>query len=366
MTRRLPPLAALRAFEAAARLGRMTAAADELCVSPGAVSRQVRQLEQHLGLALFAGTKARPTLTAAARTLQPALTQAFEQIHEAVRSLGDAHEGPLDVACFSTFTVKWLIPRLFDFHAHHPGIEVRLRTTDTGTDAAREGCDLLITAIPTDRDSSGNSGQAIADDEMALPLFDEYLGPVMSPAMAGPVARPQDLASLPLLHTRGRRDAWDLWAASMDMAPPAAAGPVYEHYYFTLEAALRGLGAAVCSLAPGDGRRAGRPPAGTLRLHGLRLPLPGTAPQHRRACPARHPVHVAAGAGAGHAASAIRPRHADHAGRQLRRRPQKSMLESRSSERWMSGLSRTPGKRVWANPHRGFESRPLRQNDLSP
>ncbi|MFT2604112.1 LysR family transcriptional regulator, partial [Escherichia coli] len=69
MTRRLPPLAALRAFEAAARLGRMTAAADELCVSPGAVSRQVRQLEQHLGLPLFAGTKARPTLTAAARTL---------------------------------------------------------------------------------------------------------------------------------------------------------------------------------------------------------------------------------------------------------------------------------------------------------
>ena len=239
MTRRLPPLAALRAFEAAARLGRMTAAADELCVSPGAVSRQVRQLEQHLGLPLFAGTKARPTLTAAARTLQPALTQAFEQIHKAVRSLGDAHEGPLDVACFSTFTVKWLIPRLFDFHAHHPGIEVRLRTTDTGTDAAHEGCDLLITAITHD------SGEALADNETFLPLFAEYLGPVMSPAMAGRLQQPEDLASLPLLHTRGRRNAWDLWAASMDMAPPAAAGPVYEHYYFTLEAALRGLGAAV-------------------------------------------------------------------------------------------------------------------------
>lgn len=239
MTRRLPPLAALRAFEAAARLGRMTAAADELCVSPGAVSRQVRQLEQHLGLPLFAGTKARPTLTAAARTLQPALTQAFEQIHEAVRSLGDAHEGPLDVACFSTFTVKWLIPRLFDFHAHHPGIEVRLRTTDTGTDAAREGCDLLITAITHD------SGEALADNETPLPLFAEYLGPVMSPAMAGRLQQPEDLASLPLLHTRGRRNAWDLWAASMDIAAPAAAGPVYEHYYFTLEAALRGLGAAV-------------------------------------------------------------------------------------------------------------------------
>ena len=95
-----------------------------------------------------------------------------------MRSLGDAHEGPLDVACFSTFTVKWLIPRLFDFHAHHPGIEVRLRTTDTGTDAAREGCDLLITAITHD------SGEALADNETSLPLFAEYLGPVMSPATA--------------------------------------------------------------------------------------------------------------------------------------------------------------------------------------
>lgn len=242
MTRRLPPLAALRAFEAAARLGRMTAAADELCVSPGAVSRQVRQLEQHLGLALFEGSRARPTLTAAARSLQPALTQAFQQIQEAVRSLDDAQAGPLDLACFSTFTVKWLIPRLFDFHARHPGIEVRLRTTDTGTDAAREGCDLLITAINA---GSGHSGATVADSAEALPLFDEYLGPVMSPAMAGRAARLQDLARLPLLHTRGRRNAWELWAASLNLAAPGTAGPVYEHYYFTLEAALRGLGAAV-------------------------------------------------------------------------------------------------------------------------
>lgn len=239
MTQRLPPLAALRAFEAAARLGRMTAAADELCVSPGAVSRQVRQLEQHLGLPLFAGTKSRPTLTAAARTLQPALTLAFQQIQEAVRSLSDAHEGPLDVACFSTFTVKWLIPRLFDFHALHPGIDIRLRTTDSGTDAAREGCDLLITAITDD------SGEALADNETSLPLFAEYLGPVMSPAMAGRIQQPEDLTRLPLLHTRSRRNAWELWATSMNMALPGVAGPVYEHYYFTLEAALRGLGAAV-------------------------------------------------------------------------------------------------------------------------
>ncbi len=240
MKHRLPPLGALRAFEAAARLGRMTAAAEELSVSPGAISRQVRQLEDHLGLPLFDGTKARPTLTAAARTLQPVLTTAFQQIEDTVRALGDASRGPLDVACFSTFTVKWLIPRLFDFHAQHPGIEVRLRTTDSGTDAAREGCDLLITA-----DAAG------ARDATTLPLFAERLGPVLAPALAartGALRTPADLAGQPLLHTRMRRNAWDMWAASAGVAMPdpvAAAGPVYEHYYFTLEAAVRGLGIAV-------------------------------------------------------------------------------------------------------------------------
>ncbi len=242
MKHRLPPLGALRAFEAAARLGRMTAAAEELSVSPGAVSRQVRQLEDHLGLALFDGTKARPTLTAAARTLQPVLTHAFQQIGDTVRALSDAHHGPLDVACFSTFTVKWLIPRLFDFHALHPGIEVRLRTTDTGTDAAREGCDLLITA-----EDAGTPRDAAT----TLPLFAERLGPVLAPALAartGTLRTPADLAGQTLLHTRSRRNAWAMWAASAGTALPAAAtapGPVYEHYYFTLEAAVRGLGIAV-------------------------------------------------------------------------------------------------------------------------
>ncbi|MES2613663.1 MAG: LysR substrate-binding domain-containing protein [Pseudomonadota bacterium] len=243
MKHRLPPLGALRAFEAAARLGRMTAAADELSVSPGAISRQVRQLEDHLGLPLFDGTKARPTLTAAARTLQPVLTHAFQQIEDTVRALGDAHHGPLDVACFSTFTVKWLIPRLFDFHAQHPGIEVRLRTTDTGTDAAREGCDLLITAEDADTPRDGAT---------ALPLFAERLGPVLAPALAarsgGMLRTPADLVGQPLLHTRTRRNAWAMWAASAGTDLPAAAtttGPVYEHYYFTLEAAVRGLGIAV-------------------------------------------------------------------------------------------------------------------------
>lgn len=246
MSHRLPPLSALRAFEAAARLGRMTAAADELSVTPGAISRQVRQLEQHLGVALFDGSKARPTLTPAAHVLQPVLTNAFAHIADAVREVSDPSRGPLDVACFSTFTVKWLIPRLFDFQAQHPGIEVRLRTTDAGAGAGRIHGDLSITA---------EEATGARDTSKEQPLFPEHLGPVLSPELAQRVAlhQPADLADPALaplrLHTRTRRNAWAMWGAAagatVPLPTPSQAGPEFEHYYFTLEAAVRGLGVAV-------------------------------------------------------------------------------------------------------------------------
>lgn len=242
MKRRLPPLNALRAFEAAARLGRMTAAAQELSVSPGAISRQVRQLELHLGVPLFGGTKARPTLTAAALTLQPAVSSAFQRIEDAVREIGNDAPGPLDVGCYSTFAVKWLIPRLFDFHARHPGVEVRLRTTDAGADAQR--CDLWIAAEPAASGLEDGKGR----EDAAFLLFAERLGPVLTPALIQhrPLRQPADLPGHTLLSTRTRGNAWDMWAAAVGAAPPAGTGTAeFEHYYFTLEAAARGLGVAV-------------------------------------------------------------------------------------------------------------------------
>ena len=224
----------------------MTAAADELSVTPGAISRQVRQLEQHLGVPLFDGSKARPTLTPAAQALQPVLTTAFAHIANAVREISDHSQGPLDVACFSTFTVKWLIPRLFDFQAQHPGIEVRLRTTDAGAGAGRIHGDLSITA---------EEATGARDTSKEQPLFPEHLGPVLSPELAQRVAlhQPADLADPALaplrLHTRTRRNAWAMWGAAagatVPLPTPSQAGPEFEHYYFTLEAAVRGLGVAV-------------------------------------------------------------------------------------------------------------------------
>lgn len=120
MRRSLPPLHALRAFEAAARLGRMTAAAQELSVTPGAISRQVRQLEDALGVALFEGPKHQPRLTEAGAQLRPALSQAFDTLAQAVDAVRPSASGPVDVACFHSFMLKWLIPRLPDFHRQHP------------------------------------------------------------------------------------------------------------------------------------------------------------------------------------------------------------------------------------------------------
>ncbi|WP_114972865.1 LysR substrate-binding domain-containing protein [Rhodoferax ferrireducens] len=239
MKRRLPPLNALRAFEAAARLGRMTAAADELAVTPGAISRQVRQLEDSLGLSLFEGSKNKPELTSAARTLLPVLSAALDSIEAAVRALGDTDSGTLDVSCFSTFTVKWLIPRLFDFHSRYPDIEIRLQTAGHLGDLARERCDMTITVEA--------SAPVQAEAGTTLPLFPERLGPVLTPALAARVGlrTPDDLAGQTLLQSQTRLNAWAMWAQAHGCAAPTPTGPVFEHYYFALQAAVAGLGICV-------------------------------------------------------------------------------------------------------------------------
>lgn len=238
MKRRLPPLNALRAFEAAARLGHMTAAAGELSVTPGAVSRQVRHLEDWLGAPLFEGAKNKPQLTPAGVSLLPALTAALDQMEAALFKVSGAEARTLDVCCYSTFTVKWLIPRLYSFHTQNPDIDIRLSAADEGLGADTERYDLVITA----------QGRGAEKSATLLPLFAERLGPVMAPALAAAatVREPGDMASLPLLHTQTRMDAWPMWcvARGADFSVPEG-GQSFEHYYFTLEAAVAGLGVAM-------------------------------------------------------------------------------------------------------------------------
>ncbi len=125
--RRLPPLNALRAFEAAARHMNFTRAADELSVTPGAVSQQIQNLEDYVGAPLFKRTPRGLLLTDAAQTALPALREAFDRLAEAASLLTAAEEGRrLTVSAAPSFAAKWLVPRLGRFEAAHPEVDVWL------------------------------------------------------------------------------------------------------------------------------------------------------------------------------------------------------------------------------------------------
>jgi DNA-binding transcriptional LysR family regulator len=228
----------------------MTLAADELHVTPGAISRQVRQLEEALGVALFEGPKNRPALTAAGKHLQPTLSAAFMQIEQAVDAMLERQNATLDVSCLSTFTMRWLIPRLYDFHAREPNIGVRLKATDQSAAMPAARSDVAITVLEDEKPTPADAF-----------LFDELLGPVLAPDLARRLrlVEPADLENQEILQTRTRRNAWSMWRASVGAAVRVLPGTEFEHYYFTLEAAIGGLG--VC-IAPWhlvmDDVRAGR------------------------------------------------------------------------------------------------------------
>lgn len=238
MLRTLPSLNALRAFEAAARLGSVTAAAAELHVTHGAVSRQVKQLEQALGTALFhrAGTRLR--LSEAGARLLPVLTSSFDLMEAGVAQTARARGGNLIVSCLGTFTMRWLIPRLFAFRAAHPDIEVQLSASDAPVNFLRDRFDL---AIRTER-------PPWPADMIAKPFIVEEVGPVLSAGLQEKLhlRAPEDLRRATLLHTDTRLSAWPDWFASVGPAEvQPAAIQTFEHFYFMLQAAASGLGVAI-------------------------------------------------------------------------------------------------------------------------
>ena len=232
MARHLPSLNALRAFEAAGRHRRMTLAAGELNVTHSAISRQVQHLEDTLGVALFEGPKHKLELTAAGARLLAGLTVAFEQMDAAVQAVADTADGPLDVSCPGTFTMRWLIPRLYRFRDAHPDIEVRLSAPTRPVDFQRDGVDVAIAVGP----GPWPPGEAVE-------LFAERIGPVLAPALARRAGA--GFRGAQLLHSRTRRHAWRDWASRAGVAVDDAAGLDYEHFYFMLEAASSGLGVCI-------------------------------------------------------------------------------------------------------------------------
>ncbi len=237
--RHLPSLNGLRAFEAAARQLSFTRAAAELNVTQAAVSHQIRNLEDRLGLKLFVRQNRALALTAAGAQYLPAISTAFDGLAEATARLASRREGgALTVSTLASFAIKWLVPRLAGFQAAHPGIDVRITTSTDPVDFERDDVDLAI-----------RYGRGDWPGLRAARLLGEDLFPVCSPALlAGPttLARPADLAQNTLLHVTGYRDDWRVWlTATGTEGVDLEHGLTFDLAVTTLQAAIDGLGVAI-------------------------------------------------------------------------------------------------------------------------
>ena len=238
----LPPLNPLRAFEATGRLGSVRKAAMELRVTPGAVSRQVQVLEDHMGVTLFRRTPSAMVLTAEGERYLAAIAPHFEGLREASRRLtGRKEPAILKIRAYTTFAMKWLIPRLSGFQARNPGAEVRLTTSLEWVDFGREDVDCAI------RLGDGN-WPGLGSDRLVA----NVLVPVCSAEYQARQAltAPEDLRRVPLLHTLARPDDWRFWleAAGVQAIDPYA-GPKYASSALALQAAQEGHGVMIAQEA---------------------------------------------------------------------------------------------------------------------
>lgn len=238
MLRRLPPLNALKAFEAAGRHGSFTRAAEERRVTHGAVSRHVQGLEAWLGLSLFERHNRRVVLTEAGRSYLAEIGAALDRIALATtRQVESGRPSLLRVNALATFTLRWLIPRLSAFQVANPAIEVRLTTSNVPLANVIEPFDVAI-----------RGGPDLRRDHLAEPFLSERRIPVCSPALLQrlPLDAPAQLRNHTLLHAATLPQVWPDWlqaAGVPDLVPQASV--TLEHFYLTLQAALDGLGVAM-------------------------------------------------------------------------------------------------------------------------
>lgn len=201
MSDHLPPLSAIRVFEAAARHLSFTRAADELGMTQAAVSYQIKLLEERVGAPLFLRRPREVALTEAGQLLAPRLRDAFDILREAFTHLADQSEGTLTINTMHTFAANWLAPRLGSFNLAHPNIAVRLETTTRLVDFAREEVDVVVRA-----------GKGGWPGLVAIKLLDVRFTPMLSPELAarvGGIREPADILQLPLIDHKD--EWWIIW-----------------------------------------------------------------------------------------------------------------------------------------------------------
>ena len=255
MSRELPPLNALRAFEVTARLGSVSQAAEQLHVTHGAVSRQLKVLESHLGVSLFVKDGRGLKLTDAGLRLREVSGEAFERLRSVCAELSQSGaDAPFVLGCSGSLLARWFIPRLGRLNADLPDLRLHLSAGEGDLDPRRPGLDaLLVFAEPP----------WPADMEVHV-LAQECVGPVLSPHFAG-FERLRDkpasaLLDEALLHATSRPQAWPDWARQQGIEPGALHyGQAFEHLYYLLEAAGAGLGVAIAPQSlVADDLRSGR------------------------------------------------------------------------------------------------------------
>jgi LysR family transcriptional regulator, regulator of gene expression of beta-lactamase len=238
MLRTQLPLNALRAFEAAARHQNLTRAALELHVSQAALSHQIRQLEERLGLILFHRLPRGVALTEEGAALAPELSAAFDRISAALdRVEGGRFREALTVGVVGTFATGFLLPRLRDFAQAHPGIDLRVQTHNNRIEQAGDGMELAI------RFGDGQWAGLEATELVAAPL-----SPACAPALAANLQHPRDLDGATLLRSF-RQDEWSHWSAAAGIAALDARGHVFDSSLALADAAAAGVGVALLPLA---------------------------------------------------------------------------------------------------------------------
>ena len=237
MSDRLPPLTALRAFEAAARHMSFAKAAEELSVTPAALSFQIKSLEDHLGLPVFHRLNRAVELTEAGRLLRPGVAEGFEALGAAWRStrrLADTQT--LTVTAGPAFTAKWLAPRLFGFARAHPEIELRFSASLRIVDIERDDIDVAV-----------RYGYGPDTGLYSRPLLRDWLGPMMTPELAKEYTTPETLQNAPLLYQddlafQDPPCDWAAWFRAAGVAGTPPSGAHFSQSDHAIDAALEGVG----------------------------------------------------------------------------------------------------------------------------
>jgi LysR family transcriptional regulator of beta-lactamase len=228
------PLNALRAFEAAARHLNVTRAAIELRVTQAAVSHHIKTLETQLGTTLFRRLPRGLALTDEGAALAPMLNEAFDRVGATLDRLADGRfTETLNVGVVGTFAAGWLVPRLADFAAGHPRIDLRITTNNNRVDLAGEGLDLAV-----------KFGDGAWQGLAATPVLAAPLTPLCAPAIAHRLGRPTDLAGEVLLRSY-RAEEWSRWFAAAGSACPPLRGPVFDASPTMAACAAAGAGAGL-------------------------------------------------------------------------------------------------------------------------